>query len=72
MESKFRNIDIDKLTEQECKEVLKQIRKIVFDFPSFISWIDHSYRENYICCTGSTSKGHDKSCTIRLLTNIFS
>lgn len=72
MENKFQNIeDIDKLTEQECKEILKNVRNIVLDFPSFVSWGYESYRENYACCCGNTTKGHDRDCPIRLLKDIF-
>lgn len=68
-------IKIEELTETECKELLKRIKGIVEELPSFI---DTSFEgcysmigDPYHCCSGSTCTDHAKNCAVNELRNIF-
>jgi hypothetical protein len=65
--SKFQNVQIDQLTESECRELLTKIQKLAHEMPSMIDWNLNCYS----CCGASDEKWHSKDCPIGEFHNIF-
>lgn len=68
-------VTISSLTDQECRDLLLEIKKIVSNFPRF-RVIDHDdgYGQPldvYSCCGEPYWGDHDVDCAIRKLNSIF-
>jgi len=70
--SKFKNVDINDLTDAERRDLLKKINQLVFRLPSFLkSGVLGSGPTPYVCCLGDDDSGHEEDCSIGQLNDIF-
>jgi hypothetical protein len=73
MREKFYDVKVDELTNEQCRELLREIDSIVSDMPSFTDVRNErtSIWDPYTCCSGHTNEGHDDSCPVGKLKRIF-
>jgi hypothetical protein len=75
MNKEFCDVEVEELTDAQCRELLLKIRDLVADLPSFIEYDrDRGYGriyDPYACCSGYTNNGHDKDCGVGQLNEIF-